>query len=261
MAHTHFEPFKKGCSMAFAGIHEQYRRRIYWLGKQLIQDDFVIETLVQDTFLKLWLHREQIKSPNHMYFFLRLVMKRACFSYHNLPKNKFFLKVNALESYENYQDYLASYDPKEEDETLKAQVKAQQQFDRVNKVLPLLSAESNHLITLCLKYNFAYKKIAEGLGTSISETSLKVKRAIKAIKTILDHEGTFETQNRTTISLKDEPVLTEQQAAVLKLRCHDNYSFAAIAAILHLSQKEVRSEFMAAYKFLKSKHQQLQKSA
>ena len=41
------------------------------------RDDFVVETLVQDVFLKLWLHRDAIESPGHILSFTFCFEKRV----------------------------------------------------------------------------------------------------------------------------------------------------------------------------------------
>ncbi|WP_417558633.1 RNA polymerase sigma factor [Mesoflavibacter zeaxanthinifaciens] len=260
MSNTDFELLKKGCPSAFADIYAKHSRNIFWVGKRLIDDEFVIESLVQDAFLKLWIHRETIESPKHIFFFLRFVMKRECISYYTRPKNKFSRKIHSLENFENYQDYMAGYDPLYEADIQKLQDMDQKDFDRVKKVLPLLNTESRRFIELCLKYGFQYKAISEAMGTSIKETSNNIKNAIGDIKNIIDQGDKLESK-QSAVAMKIQGVMTEQQAEVLKLRCEEKYSFDAIATTLNLSQKEVHSEFMAAYKLSRDEYQQQPQSA
>lgn len=258
MSEDIFIQLKKGCPAAFAHIHAKYSRNIFWVGKRLIEDEFVIETLVQDAFLKLWLHRDTVETPKHVFFFLRFVMKRECISYYTRPKNKFSRNVHSLERFENYQDYMAGYDPLAEEENLKVQNMAQEDFERIEKVLPLLDAESRRFIELCLKYGFQYKAIAQAMGMNIKETSVKIKRAISEIKNIVHQGQNFE---KPTVTLKTEGTITQKQTEVLKLRCEEKLSFAEIATALNLSQREVHSEFMAAYKLSRDEHQPQPQSA
>lgn len=153
---------------------------------------------------------------------------------------------------------MAGYDPLAEEENLKVQNMAQEDFERIEKVLPLLNNESRRFIELCLKYGFQYKAIAEAMGMNIKETSVKIKRAISEIKNIV-HQGT--AMEKPTVTLKAEGIITEQQAEVLKLRCEWKLSFSEIATELNLSQREVHSEFMAAYKLSRDEHQPQPQSA
>lgn len=256
MSNNHFELLKKGDVAALADIHARYNRSIFWVGRRILDDDFVVESLVQDTFLKLWDNRDSIETPRHIYFFLRMVMKRECFTFYTTPKNQFFRKINSLESYENFQDYLAGYDPLKDSESLQHHERDQKVFDRIKKVLPLLSPERKHLIELCLKYGFQYKAISKVMGKGIIETSNEVKKAIKDIKAIINPERTLESKKTPAPGIMVQGVMTGDQKRILELRCKEKHSFASIAASLNLSQKEVHSEFLAAYRIMQEKHQQ-----
>ncbi|WP_416440034.1 RNA polymerase sigma factor [Leeuwenhoekiella sp. A16] len=254
----HFNLLKQGCPSAFAAIYAKYHRRIYWIGRGLMKDSFVVETLVQDTFLKLWVNRESIESAQHMVNFLRFVMTRECNTFYSRPKNKFLRNIYALDDDENYQDYRAGYDPLVDEKSLQDQESAQLDFDQVNKILPVLNADRKHLIELCLKYDFRYKAIADVMGISITKTSNEVKLAIRDLKTILNQEAVLKTKEKSTSNQHVPAELTREQARVLSLRCEKQYSFAAIASELNLSQKEVHRAFTTAYKFLQDKHRQQQ---
>lgn len=250
MLERNFELLKDSDPIALENIHAQYSRRIFWLGRQYLDDDFVVENLVQDTFLKLWDYRDKIENPLHILFFLKVIMKRSCYSHHAKPRNKFFrTTVRSFESYENFQDYLAGYDPADLVLNLEYQDSQQELFDQLNKVLPLIHPERRNLINLCLKYGFRYKAIAQVTGKGTRQTVNEVERAVEDIKKIVDGRNALERKKEKAESECKEQIMSERQSQVLKLRFEMNRSFAAIAQELNLTQKEVQEEFIAAYKF------------
>ncbi len=255
-----FRNLKQGKPIALEHLYKRYHHMLFWLGKGLIKDEFVIENLVQDCFLKLWKHRDTIETPQHIFFFLRYVMKRDCTYYYCRPKNQFNRALNRLSFYGNYEDYMLGHDPAaEEDAHLLEQEANQQAYEQVKKVMPCLSAERKRLIELCIDYGFQYKAIAQAMGKGITETANEVKRAIAELKSILNQNHRLEPTSKPDTA-KKQTNLTADQARVLQLRCEQNYSFAGIAKKLNCSQKEVQQEFMAAYKFIQQQHQQQVKS-
>tara|TARA_R110002020_G_scaffold85914_1_gene211586 strand:- start:8798 stop:9595 length:798 start_codon:yes stop_codon:yes gene_type:complete len=256
-----FNLLKQGCPSAFAAIYAMYHRRIYWMGRSLIKDVFVVETLVQDTFLILWDKREQIESPKHLVNFLYTVISSECKWYYARPKNQFDRDFHSLDKYPNYQEYMLGYDPSEVDDHLLDHQKSQEDFQQVVNILPLLGTQRKRLIELCFQHGFKYKTISEHMGISITEASNTVKKTIEEIKNIINQGNIHET-NKPALSQSKPPLeITEQEARVLKLRCEQQYSFAAIAAELNLSQKEVHRAFTTAYKFLQENHEQHLQSA
>lgn len=68
MQQKNFELLKNSDPAALEYIHAKYSRSIFWVGKQIIDDTFVVESLMQDAFLKLWEYREKIEDPMHIFF-------------------------------------------------------------------------------------------------------------------------------------------------------------------------------------------------
>lgn len=250
MPERNFELLKNSDPAALEKIHAQYRRLIFWVGRQYLDDDFVVENLVQDTFLKLWDYREKIENPLHILFFLKVVMKRSCYSHHAKPRNKFFkTNVSSFESYENYENSVTGYDPADELQNLKDQESQQMLFDLMENTLPLINPDRRHLLNLCLKYGFRYKAIARAMGKGTMETVNEVQRAIDDIKKIVNIGSRAESTKNKIRPEDVDKELSDVQLKILRMRCEMNLSFEAIAKELNLPTKEIHKDFMTAYRF------------
>jgi len=248
MLEKEYELLKKGDPKALEQIYSRHKRLLFWIGKQIIDDEFVVECLVQDAFLRLWEYRDNIERPEHIFYFTRLVLKQSCYSHYRRSKNKFFRSVHSLESYENYENYLTGYDSLEVAENIKDKVIHDEHYEEIRKILPLLSAERKHLIELCLKYGFRYKAIANAMGKRVSETSKEIKSAIEDVKNLINSQDVFVSKKEIISEEKAPNQMTEKQSLILKLRFEMKQSFTTIAKTLELSQKEVHNEFVVAYK-------------
>lgn len=254
-----FKLLQEGHPDALELIYARYHRKIFWLGKDLIRDEFVIESLLQDTFLKLWDKRDTIERPEHIYFFLRYVMKRECTFYYCRPKNHFYRSIFRLESYPNYQDFMYGYDPEDIDEHLLNHEAEQKALDSIKNLFPLLPAKRKHLMELCIKYGFQYKAISLAMGTSITQIVHEVRKAIEELKDII-HKGS-NLESEAPVAKEAKPKASQEQEKVLQLRLEKQFSFSDIANELNLSQKEVHKQFMIAYKLMQAKHEKQLESA
>jgi len=249
-----YELLKKGDPASLEHIHLRYKRLLFWVGLQVLKDDFVVDTIVQDTFLKLWLHRDTIETPDHITGFLRFVMKRDCIAYVTAPRNKFTRLVASLDSFENYQEYLAGYDPLKDKEFLHSQESDQNKFDEIKKVLPVLNPKRKHLIELCLEYGFQYKPIAEAMGSSVTSISTEVSKAIDELRKILKVTSFEQPEEKPKLKEVLSGKLSSQQLEIIKRRFEQKSSFAVIAQELQLPEKEVHREFLYAYQHLQNQN-------
>lgn len=249
-----YEMLKKGDPTSLNYIYFRHKRLLFWVGRQVLEDDFVVETVLQDTFLKLWLHRDTIETPDHIAGFLRFVMKRDCIAYVTAPRNKFTRLMASLDSFENYQEYLAGYDPLKDKEFLHCQESDQNKFDEIKKVLPVLNPKRKHLIELCLEYGFQYKPIAEAMGSSVTSISTEVGKAIDELRKILKVTSFGQPEEKTALKKEQSKQLTSQQLEIVKRRFVQKSSFAVIAQELQMPEKEVHREFLYAYQHLQNQN-------
>ncbi|MFC6861518.1 RNA polymerase sigma factor [Zunongwangia atlantica] len=254
MLHRIFTLLKQGHPDAMEFIYSRYNHKLYWVGKRVIGDEFVIESILQDTFLKLWEKRDLINDPEHIHSFLLYVMKTECIYYYCRPRNKFQKSISRLELFDNYQEYMYGFNPEAEDVHLLDQNVKQECLDQILSVLPFLESKQRQLIKLCLKNNFKYAIISKLMGVSVREASNQVHLAIERIKMIVQSGHTLEQVDQSHSNFENLKLeLTKEQAEIFQLRCEEYLSFQKIAEKLQRSHKEVHRQFMIAYKAMNQK--------
>ncbi len=257
-----FKLLKHGHPDAMELIYARYSHKLFWMGKNLIKDEFVIKSILQDTFLKLWEKRDIINDPEHIHSFLLYVMKTECIYYYCRPRNKFQRSICRLELFDNYQEYLHGFNPEAGDVHLLDQNVNQEGFNQILRVLPFLESKQRQLIELCLKYNFKYAIISKLMGLSVREASNQAHLAIEHIKKIVQTGHTLEQVDHTHLNFENLKLeLTKEQAEIFQLRCEMHLSFQKIAEKLQRSHKEVHRQFMIAYKAMNQKSKEHLQSA
>ena len=158
----------------------------------------------------------------------------------------------SLDSFENYQEYLAGYDPLKDKEYLRSQESDQKKFDEITKVLPVLNPKRKHLIELCLEYGFQYKPIAEAMGSSVTGISTEISKAVDDLRKILKVTSFEQPEEKAFAKEEQTEKLSNQQLEIIKRRFEQKSSFAVIAKELKLPEKEVHREFLYAYQHLQN---------
>ncbi len=261
LQHT-FKLLKQGHPDAMEFIYSRYHHTLFWIGKRVIGDEFVIKSILQDTFLKLWEKRDMINDPEHIHSFLLYVMKTDCIYYYCRPRNKFQRSISRLELFDNYQEYMHGFNPEAEDVHLLDQNVNQKYHDQMLRVLPFLESKQRLLIELCLKNNFKYAIISKLMGVSVREASNQVQLTIERIKVIVQSGHTLEKVDHIHSKFENSKFeLTKEQAEIFQLRCEEHLSFQKIAKKLKRSHKEVHRQFMIAYKAINQKSKEHLQSA
>ena len=160
----------------------------------------------------------------------------------------------SIDSYENYQDYLAGYDPLIDKKYLCSQESDQKKFDEITKVLPVLNPKRKHLIELCLEYGFQYKPIAEAMGSSVTGISIEISKAIDDLRNILKLTSFEQPKEKVFAKEEQSEQLSSQQLEIIKRRFEQKSSFAVIAQELQLPEREVHREFLYAYQHLQNQN-------
>ncbi|HEY4150354.1 MAG TPA: hypothetical protein VGM41_15555 [Chitinophagaceae bacterium] len=75
------DDFVKGYLPAFGNVYTFYYPGVIRMARELLQDNNVVETIVTDSFLKLWIKHADLNTPQNIEAFLHNSVQRGCFSY------------------------------------------------------------------------------------------------------------------------------------------------------------------------------------
>lgn len=73
--------FSSGEKAAFTAIYKEYHLRVYQFAKKYLPGDADAEDLAADSFVKLWDHKNEFGSLDHIRAFLHTTVKNACLDF------------------------------------------------------------------------------------------------------------------------------------------------------------------------------------
>ena len=77
-SNTIITKFQEGDENAFQQLVESYQQKAFRIAVLIVQDDFLANDIVQETFLKVYLNRDQLKNLSHFSsWFYRILTRTA----------------------------------------------------------------------------------------------------------------------------------------------------------------------------------------
>ncbi|WP_158829354.1 RNA polymerase sigma factor [Mucilaginibacter lacusdianchii] len=240
--------------LMYKAVYKQLYSSLHRYGMRLLNDDFTIDNVVQEAFLKLWNYRDTITSQEHALRFLCQNVKWECYAYFRNPVSRFHRRFTYLDAIEDYDTVVGLCEPlvdDDEDAVTESQLKA------IQDMIPFLShGRDRSLLQLYYLDGLSYKQIALRYDISINAVSLEVRKGVEQLRSMLVtpqklFADTSEVQHPSAnhrIWLYDIEGLTKEQSQIYRLRSECKYGFERIAVSLDLPQAYVQREYVKAWK-------------
>lgn len=170
------ELLRGGSKQAFDQIYSMYVHRLMGFCMQMTKSREDAEEIVQDTFVQLWTHREQIKRSDSLKAFLFTIAKRRIINaYRSLASSVI---------YEDYVDYLDVLDT----EDASADLSFSEFLELLERIIGELPATQAKVIKLSKLEDRSNKEISQML--SLSEQTVKNQLSL-GLRTLRTRLGTF----------------------------------------------------------------------
>lgn len=213
-------------------------------------DEFTVESLVQETYVKGWQMRGHMETVFHLFCFMRLNLSWLCLKWVQSPGNVFLRKkiqhTDNLEAYSKLHYYTLA-DTEEE-----ARFFDEERLGTIEKVLPYLTPERQTMIDLYFKQGLSYKTIAKRFATSNMAVHHEVRRGLEHLKTIINCQQKTAKKSRTvpTVKIGGSGQLDAEMSQIFRLRLEYKMGFASIAEKLGVEQNYVKRKYVEAHSIL-----------
>lgn len=244
-----FERFKKGDEQALAFIHQHTCKLLAFHGKQFIDDDFTVNSMVQETYIKAWDMRSKIETMFHLYCFMKMNLSWLCLKWLKHPRNAFLRKkiyyTNNLEIYSTWQHNALA-----EMEQL-SRFFDEERIDIIEKVIPYLAPGRQTMIDLYFKQGLSYKAIARRFATSNMAVHAEVQKGLEQLKTIINRKKkNARVAGMPARIVQVADTLDQEMTHIYRLRLEHKMGFATIAQKMNLEQGYVQRKYIEAHALL-----------
>ena len=173
--------------MDFFEIYDQYYQRVRKFILASVRDESVADDLVQETFLRIQNHLDTVRDPSKISSWVFRIAYHLCQDhFRNLKKSS---REKAI------QEELVTLE-----ETPAQKKMEQSEMSRcVQDQLNLLPQSWKSVLILSDLMDFTQQEIADILGLSVENVKVRLHRARKRLKAVLEEKCTFEVDERNVL--------------------------------------------------------------
>ena len=173
--------------MDFLEIHDQFYERIKKFILASVRDESVADDLVQDTFIRIQENLDSVKDPSKVSSWIFRIAYNLCQDHFRSRKKS--------SSHEEIHDGLVNL----QETPLHQQVEQGEMSRCVQDKLNLLPESLRSVLIFADVMEFRHQEIANILGLSVENVKVRVHRARKKFKKILEEKCTFEVDERNVL--------------------------------------------------------------
>lgn len=154
----------------------KFGKSLRFFAYSIIQNKEVAEEIVSDSFYKLWVGREKVKSVNSIKAFLYIITRNACYDYAGLPKNN--LKTGEA----------ALVDLVEPDTDILMQMIYVELVELVIQEVSNLPEQQATVFRMSYLEGLSTQEICEHLGTTTNTVYFARSKALSTLKKVFEQK-------------------------------------------------------------------------
>jgi len=174
--------------MDFWEIHDRHYPRVRGFILGLVRDESLADDLVQETFIRVQQNLDRLVDPSKISSWIFRIAYNLCQDHFRRHKESSLDENGIMEKTVG-----------SEDAGIQKEMEQRQMGECVQDKVNLLPEPLRAVITLFDTMDLSHQEIAEILGITVENVKVRLHRARKKLKAILEEECTFEVDERNVM--------------------------------------------------------------
>jgi RNA polymerase sigma-70 factor (ECF subfamily) len=179
--------------MEFWEIYDQYYARVRRFILALVKDEWAADDLIQETFLRIQENLGSLRDPSRISSWIFRIAYHLCQDHFRQLKVAQRKESIDEEKLENLGDAFV------QEELVQKDLEQREMGECVQNQMDLLPQSLRAVLVLFDIMEFSHQEIADTLGITIENVKVRLHRARKKLKTILEKKCTFEKDERNVL--------------------------------------------------------------
>jgi len=174
--------------MDFWKIYDQYYAEVRKFILANVRDEWAADDLIQETFIRVQKNLESLKDPSKMSSWILSIAYNLCQDYFRQTKKSTAIGAADLEHIETFKVTL-----------MQKKLEQHQMGQCVQDKMNLLAPDLRTVLVLSDIMACSQKEIAEIMGISVTNVKVRLHRARKKFRAILEEHCSFEIDERSVL--------------------------------------------------------------
>lgn len=177
-----------GVRMDFWKIYDQYYAEVRKFILANVRDEWAADDLIQETFIRIQKNLESLKDPSKMSSWILSIAYNLCQDYFRQTRKSTAIGAADLEHIETFKVTL-----------MQKKLEQHQMGQCVQDKMNLLAPDLRTVLVLSDIMACSQKEIAEIMGISVTNVKVRLHRARKKFRAILEEHCSFEIDERSVL--------------------------------------------------------------
>ena len=192
--------------MEFWEIYDQYYAKVRRFILTLVKNEWVADDLIQETFLKIQNNLKSLKDPSRLSPWIFRIAYNLCQDHFRQLKRSRKEERIDQEEMEDFRETLI-----QKGSNIQEELEQRQMGECVQNQINLLPESLRTVLVLFDIMEFHHQEIADILGVTVKNVKVRLHRARKKLKPILEEKCTFETDERDVLVCSPKDKMADEK--------------------------------------------------